>query len=390
MVCSQMPPVYGGAGAQAALLGRELAKRGWHVSAITLDQMGVGSGCDRGIRYQRLLRGVVPTGLWTRILTTVGLGVGAFFQILFGRPAMVHIHGAYWWSILPALAGRLTGAKVIVKITRDGEDDPKSVYAKRIGTLSMGWLYGMTFKLANAVIALNQRARECAFEEGLGERTHLIFNGVDEEKFARTPLRRKTARDTQLLNTGDTVVIFVGYLVKHKGILDLLQAWRILGDRKAQLWLVGPDEGFYHRDENGTEFRVSELVESLVNDGFNITTLGHRPGDELPALYWAADVFVLPSYKEGMPNSLAEALVAGCKIVTTRIPGITDILGANARGLVAPGDVPALAQELAEAIKAETQDQSGCEDRTALVARVEMSTVADAYDDLYKRLVGSG
>lgn len=377
MVCSQMPPVYGGAGAQAVLLGRTLNQMGWEVEAVTLDQEGVGSGIEQGIKLHRLLHGVTPTNGWTRLATTLGLSIVSFLRIATSRPSIVHIHGAYWWSILPAVAGQLAGAKVIVKLTRDGEDDAKTVYSKRVGRISVGRIYGLSLTLADAVIVLNERARNVAESEGLGKRIRLISNGVDEALLTRTPQRRAQARTATSLKADDRVVIFVGYLVKHKGVIDLLEAWRANEDRGTHLWLVGPFGGFYRELDD----QIPQLVEELVRDGYRVKTLGHLPGAELPALYWAADVFTLPSYAEGMPNSLAEALVAGCHVVATRIPGITDLMGANSPDLVEPGDVSTLAKLLAAAIHSPSQAPE------ELIHRLHIDHVAEIYQQLYLELV---
>jgi glycosyltransferase involved in cell wall biosynthesis len=373
MVCSQMPPVYGGAGAQAALLGSALAKMGWDVAAVTLDQFNVGSGSEQGIRFYRLMRGVESNNKWTRILTTIVLGMGALARIIIQRPAIVHVHGAYWWSIPPVIAGRLVGAKVVIKLTRDGEDDARTVYSKRMGPIPAGRVYGLSLRLADAVVVLNEHARGVAVSEGLGGRAHLMPNGVDEVRLKRSFARRAESRAAMSLSSDDRVVIFVGYVVRHKGVVDLLEAWRHLGNRSARLWLVGPVEGFYRELDS----EIPQLIEDLVGDGYQVAALGHVPSAELPALYWAADVFTLPSYAEGMPNSLAEAMVAGCHIVATRIPGITDLMGSYGAELVAPGDVAMLCDRLADALERPRAAPR------ALSERLGISTVAKEYEHLY-------
>lgn len=348
MVCSQMPPIYGGAGTQAALLARTLSRLGWDVTALTLDQSGVGSATEDGVHYLRLLKGAMPVSRLSRAVTTAVLGLGASMQILKARPSVVHIHGAYWWSIPPAIIGRIMGAVVVVKLTRDGEDDAHTVYSKRIGRLPVGRLYGLSLTMAHHVVVLNEYARQIAAHEGLGRKTQLVSNGVAEEKFRRTAERRASARTSRGLTDEDRVVLFVGYLVKHKGVVDLLHAWRRLDNRAAHLWLVGPFEGFYR--ELGDEIPV--MIDQLASEGFRVTKLGQVGSTELAELYWAADIFTLPSYSEGMPNSLAEAVVAGCHVVATKIPGITDVMGAEYPDLVQPGDVEGLANHLREAISA--------------------------------------
>lgn len=383
MVCSQMPPVYGGAGAQAALLGRTLCRMGWKVTAVTLDQQGVGSATESGVRFRRILRGVQPSTARTRLLTTVALSAGAFLHIVAVRPSIVHIHGAYWWSILPAIAGRLVGTRVIVKLTRDGEDDARTVYSKKLWRLPVGRIYGLSLTLAQAVIVLNEHARTVAISEGLGNRVRLINNGVDDEQLRRTPSRRAESRAARSLSGDDRVVIFVGYLVKHKGILDLLHAWRKLTLKRAHLWLVGPFDGFYHSREEEND--VLQLIDDLTNEGYRVEKFGHIQSSELSALYWAADVFTLPSYVEGMPNSLAEAVVAGCHVVASRIPGITDLMGAEYPWLVPPGDVTALTDCLDIAVR------EPLEPSVDLVARLKISHVAQRYEQLYLELMtGTG
>ncbi len=377
MVNSQMPPVYGGAGGQAVLLGRALAEMGWEVSAVTLDQAGIGSGTEQGIRIHRLLRGIAPDSGWTRLLTTLVLGAGAFMRVIAHRPSVVHIHGAYWWSIPPAVAGRLIGAIVVVKLTRDGDDDAHTVFSKRLGPAPVGKIYGLSLAVADAIIVLNEKAREVALSEGLGGRVRAIFNGVDDLQLSRSPSRRSESRAEMSLPVQDRVVIFVGYLVRHKGVIDLLEAWRIIDQREVHLWLVGPFEGFHRELDN----EVLCLIDDLVRDGYRVVKFGQVPSAELPKLYWAADVFTLPSYVEGMPNSLAEALVAGCQVVATRIPGITELMGGDSPDLVTPGDVPKLAERLAAAIAAPRPAQ------VSVVDRLRIAHIAQVYSDLYIELL---
>lgn len=376
MISSQFPPVYGGAGSQAELLSNRLARRGWDVEIVTLDQKGVGSSHENGIRVRRILRGVAATGRLTRIQTTVGLSVAAAIAIVKKRPLVVHIHGTYWWSIAPVLAARLVGAASVVKSTRDGEDDAATVFAKRWGRVPLGRIYGASLRLADAVIVLNEVAMKSAISQGLSTTTRLIRNGVNVESFTRSVERREKSRAEERLSKADRVVLFVGYLVKHKGVEDLLTAWRTIGDQEAQLWLIGPMTGFYRELDD----RIPQEIVKLIDDGFKVRQFGHVEGDRLPHFYWAADVFVLPSYAEGMPNSLAEAVVSGCEIVATAIPGITDILEQHEAAFFAPGDLESLETALKKALL------GGRHDSSSAAARLNIENVTDSYEDLYDEI----
>lgn len=376
MVCSQFPPIYGGAGAQSALLSKQLAARGWDVEVVTLDQDGLGSQQVDGYRVTRTTR-MRPGGALRGAITTLALSLKAVTRVFASRPSIVHIHGIYWWTILPVIAGRLTGAKTVIKSTRDGEDDPYTVVSRRIRGLPIGWIYGTSVRLANAIVVLNENALTSAERAGVLGKTHILHNGVDTDLFTRTDHRRNTARAKFSLRHDDRVVTFVGYLVEHKGVLDLIEAFRQMGHGPdLQLWLVGPSAGFYRELTSA----VPSAIERLRAEGFDVREFGHLDRAELPDIYWATDVYTLPSYAEGMPNSLAEALVAGCQVVATRIPGVIDIMDDANGWLVPPGDTAALANGLREALQGEARDPS------AAAEALGIASVADRYVDLYDRL----
>ncbi|QWF21709.1 glycosyltransferase family 4 protein [Nocardioides sp. LMS-CY] len=371
MVCSQVPPVYGGAGTQAVLLAESLASHGWRGRVVSLDQSGVGSHQIDGLAVTRVAKGVVPDRRILRLATTIALGVCAAFFVLRDRPAVVHIHGAYWWSIPPSVAGRLIGAVVVVKSTRDGEDDALTVRSKKLGFLPVGWLYGLSVNCADAFLVLNATSKQVAVDAGYGAKTLIVTNGVDARKFASDPTRRKAARAQHGASMDKVIFVFVGYAVVHKGVLDLLLAWDEAALPNAELWLVGPTTGFYRE--------LGDEIPHLISVGRAVRTFGHVPHDDLPAIMAAADVFVLPSHAEGMPNSLLEAATAGCTIVATSIPGIVDVAGDADAYLVAPGSV----LELEEALRTAAASPRS---PAAIANRVDMRTVARQYADLYDRL----
>jgi len=130
-------------------------------------------------------------------------------------------------------------------------------------------------------------------------------------------------------------VLFVGRLIAQKGIFDLIDAIANLADPRPRLVIVG------HGPE---QERLRVLADSR---GVDLTTPGWLEGSALDAQYAAADVFVLPSWSEGFPTAVAEAMDAGLPIVTTRIFGMAEHLqdGVNAL-LVDPQDPRGLATAL--------------------------------------------
>jgi glycosyltransferase involved in cell wall biosynthesis len=141
--------------------------------------------------------------------------------------------------------------------------------------------------------------------------------------------------------------VFLGRIGKRKGAYDLLEAFAKLAPEhreKATLTLAGI----------GEVEEASNLAERL-----NIKQYLNFPGWVDPAgrseLLFKADVFVLPSYNEGLPMALLEAMSWGLPVITTPVGGIPEVVTDNETGLlVNPGDV----QQLAEAVQSLIEHES--------------------------------
>ena len=168
------------------------------------------------------------------------------------------------------------------------------------------------------------------------------INGVDG-KTRYNPRTRQTERITirmKLNITNDSVVIgFVGRIVKDKGFNELIQAWEILKPKRSDLHLliVGPYE---------TEDPVSLSVRNIIETHPHIHLIGAVSN---PAPYYAAmDVYVLPSYREGLPTTVLEASSMELPVVATRVTGCIDAVVDNYSGILVEVREP---NELAKALQ---------------------------------------
>lgn len=146
------------------------------------------------------------------------------------------------------------------------------------------------------------------------------------------------ARESSSTQRRDLVVLFVGRLIAAKGVFDLVEAaGKIRRTVPCRVVMVGDGED---RQE------LHDLVESK-RLGDCVSMPGYLSGHDLADAYLNADVFALPSYSEGFPTVLAEAMDAGLPIVTTAIRGAADRLveGENAL-FFPPGRVALLAEAL--------------------------------------------
>jgi teichuronic acid biosynthesis glycosyltransferase TuaC len=129
----------------------------------------------------------------------------------------------------------------------------------------------------------------------------------------------------------------VGRLVPEKGLRELMTALSDLPEVRGAL--VG---------EGGLRHEIEARAEAL---GGRISLPGDRPLDEVATWLAAADVLVLPSWAEGTPNVVLEALAAGRPVVATSVGGIPDVVEHGRTGLlVPPGDAAALRAALDEAL----------------------------------------
>lgn len=131
-------------------------------------------------------------------------------------------------------------------------------------------------------------------------------------------------------------VVYVGWVIPTKGISELMRAWRIVRNDNWRLIVVGPGDPGY----------VSEMRQICESDDvFFAGGVSHRDALEIMR---SADVFVLPSYTEGFPNVVIEAMALGLPIVATSVGAIPEMIGDGRGVLVPPKDIDLLSKALIE------------------------------------------
>ena len=110
----------------------------------------------------------------------------------------------------------------------------------------------------------------------------------------------------------------------------------------------------------------------------------------MPALYTSVDIFVLPSYREGLPKSLLEAAACGVALVASDVPGCRDVIDDGANGLlVPPGQPEALAQAILRLMRdAELRRQLGAAARGKVVTDFSADKINRETYDIYRDFTG--
>lgn len=147
--------------------------------------------------------------------------------------------------------------------------------------------------------------------------------GVDMELFS--PARFKATKNPDVFT-----FVFVGRIVGDKGINELVEAFVKLHDKhkNTRLVLVGK----YEHELDPVSGKTRKLIDT--NDG--IDACGPKYGDDLLQMYVDADCFVMPSYREGFPNTVLEAGAMGLPSIVTDINGSREIIENEKNGLIVP------------------------------------------------------
>jgi glycosyltransferase-like protein len=220
----------------------------------------------------------------------------------------------------------------------------------------------------------------------------LVGNGVDAARYRppRDAAERAAARDAAGLD-GRLAILTVGGIEPRKGSLTLLEAFaaarRALFDRRPVLLVAGGATLFDYRDEVD---RFRERASALGLNG-DLRVLGPVEDPELERLYRAADVFALPSTKEGYGLAVLEALAAGLPAVVSDLDVFRAFLGDGESALLArtgdPDDVAAALVRVArEPALAERLRAGG----RAVVARHTWARVAAAHEREYRAFTRAG
>lgn len=329
-------PATGGTASQTRLQATELARRGWRVTVLT----------RRGSRR------------WPRTEERDGVRL-----IRIGPPSSDPLrHGVALLGVLAWLAGPGRAAGV-VQVVMDGDSAAVAVLAGLGPRTTMMWATA-----GDASALLRGAGRLAALRRGgLRRCGHVVLTDemrrevttlglpppavipvpVDASRFhPPSPAERQAARARAGVPAERFVVAFTGHLVRRKGVDLLLAAFAglVAAGVDAHLLLAGAGEG---RPDDLTGWAHRFVVD---HDLLERVTFAGAVADVVPWLQ-AADVFCLPSRREGLPNSLLEAMACGLACVAPDSAGGAVLAGGA--GIVPPSNSPEDLQAALEALAAD-------------------------------------
>lgn len=307
--------------APADRYSRQLIDRGFEFHDLPINRSGMNPFADGWLvlRYLRLIR-------------RAGAAVFLSFTI---KP-----------NIYGSIAARIAGAAPIPNVSGLGTMFLERAWLERLAVS----LYRLAFRGSKVVFFQNEEDRALFLERGIvsdGQARLVPGSGVDLDHFRPEPDAGE----------GPVTFLFIGRLLRDKGIREFVEAARLLRPKL-------PDSRFRILGEldfgNRTAVRQDEL-QSWV-DSKHIEYLGHA--DDVRPFVREATAVVLPSYREGMPRALLEAAAMGKPLVAADAAGSRDIVIDGVTGVLCKArDVDSLAEAM---------------ERLALMPRPERQVLADA------------
>jgi glycosyltransferase involved in cell wall biosynthesis len=248
------------------------------------------------------------------------------------HPSIIHLHtsqGLAWLKdTFYVLLGKTCRCHTVIHVHAADFDQ---LYGNR-GRL-VQWYTRTVMRLADTVIALSEEWKRDLGRIVPAERILTLTNCINVED---------TLASSTLHSTHPPKALFLGSVGPRKGAFDLLEGMSLLKARGCSLQLL--IAGFEERvgDLSKAHARLGELqLEQTCH------LVGMVGGVRKAELLSEASFFVLPSYHEGLPLAILEAMAAGLAVVATPVGGIADVVRNGYNGfLVSPGDVHALAEKM--------------------------------------------
>lgn len=236
----------------------------------------------------------------------------------------------------------------------------------------------LILRYADRVVAVSNSMKDLLKEAGVKEdKIKIIYNAIDQAD-ARPTANAESIRDCYGIKNTHKVIGVVGRLSQEKGQIVFLKAFRkavnILPEVKALIVGDGPDRKIlekYCRD-NGLEDKV-------IFTGYQ---------ENVANLYQIFDIMVLPSFTEGLPNAVLEAMLFGVPVIATSVGGVPEIINDSNGILVPPNNYDAIADRMIEFLKNdELRESIGLKGRESLYPRFSPSYRASQIMDVYKELL---
>ena len=377
-------PEISAGGLQSRAVAREIAGRA--------DARVLTTAADPSLARHETIDGIPVSRIYIDVksrASRVRATVRMLFELLRIIPVvdLIHVQGFSSKNILLAVVARIFRRPIVLHLQTAMHDEPTVV-------ASQGRLAWWAFASADHYLSVSSGLTEHYLAAGLrSDRIRQAPNGVDAERFRPADPDERIALRTELgLPLPRPLIVFVGIISQDKQPHVLFDAWLRLQRDPAlasTLVLIGSTSARQFEADAGLAANIRRHADE---SGFGDRVIFVPPTNQIHDYFRAADVYAMPSIREGLPIALLEAMACGLPCVASRLPGATDVMiedGVNGR-LVPPGDASGFAAALAAAIANPAEAaRMGAAARRTVEERYTMKRIADiwlaTYNDVLAR-----
>jgi len=286
-------------------------------------------------------------------------------------PPLIHINTsfnrwAFWRDSTYLLISKIFQKKVFFQI-HGGELNEFCSFSFYLTKV----LVKQILKAPELIAVLSSAQKKPFVEIALGKKVKVFPNPVELDKFRH---RKNCRADFNIPNDYIVVLFIAANFYRNKGVMELLQAIPLVANKHEKVLFVFVGGG--KEKDSMVQFCQKERIENYV------TFTGHVTSDVIAHLLSSSDMLALPSYTEGFPLVILEAMASGLPIVATPVGAIPEVIEDGKNGfLVKPKDHIALANKIVWLIEnKDARKKMGHRNIEKIQSKYDLNIVAEIFD----------
>lgn len=241
----------------------------------------------------------------------------------------------HYFFFICCIGAKIAKSKCVLRVVGILPYSKSMPWKKRMKKKAGMVLEKISLLTSNRVICLSESIYNTLLERGSnGKKLSIISQGVDTRVFQPRSIKKIRKKPKRIL--------FVGRLVSTKGVEDGIRAFLEVKKECSQIEFIicgdGPEKN---------------RLENLYGYKEGVIFKGSLPIDQLAKVYQECDVLLLPSYSEGLPNVVMEAMASMVPVIASNAGGLRELIAEERGILISPGNI----EEITSAIKQMIKDQ---------------------------------
>jgi glycosyltransferase involved in cell wall biosynthesis len=307
---------------------------------------------------------------------------GAFFRftvtLVTNRPDAAHINTSVsgyspWRDLFFLALTKLFRVKVLFQVHGGRLDEflmKRSFFSKLVIL--------RTLRLADQIAVLSSVQKRAFEKYDIQNEIIIVPNIVDANRFSQNSKRKKPGDNLDRL----IVILFITPIFfKRKGVWEILEAVPQVtqSHKNVRFVFIGADQ----EESTMRSYCVQKGLQSYVEFP------GRRFGQAIIDAYHNADIFLLPSYQEGFPLTILEAMAAGLPVISTPVGAIPEVIENGVNGfLIPPRDSQALAEKINLLIEhRELREKMAENNKGKVREKYDLRPVSEIFDAIYQELI---